>query len=147
MDRSYTAENDAERQRLKSFVARLSDADMAHPLGPHWTICVGLAHLAFWDRLWRAKFDEWERVGAVTMPAADLPLARAINDGMLTWWRTISPLQARHEVIAAAEAVDSKAERLPAPLVDAILSVRPRTLIRATHRREHLDEMERALGG
>ncbi|HEX9818408.1 MAG TPA: hypothetical protein VGD07_02185 [Methylomirabilota bacterium] len=34
--------------------------------------------------------------------------------GMLAWWHTIAPEQARHEVIAAAEAVDSKAEHLAA---------------------------------
>ena len=31
MDRSYVAENDAERARLQAIVARLTDADMARP--------------------------------------------------------------------------------------------------------------------
>jgi hypothetical protein len=48
-------------------------------------------------------------------------------------------------VIAAAETVDSKAESLPEALVEAILAARPRTLVRATHRRQHLDEIERVL--
>jgi hypothetical protein len=68
-----------------------------------------------------------------------------MNDGMLPWWQTIAPAQVRHEVIAAAEAADSKAERLPGALVEAILGVRPRTLVRAIHRRQHLDEIERGL--
>jgi hypothetical protein len=49
--------------------------------------------------------------------------------------------------VAAAEAVDRKAETLPAPIVEAILAVRPRTLTRAIHRRQHLDQIERALAG
>ncbi|MGH7275888.1 MAG: hypothetical protein ACREIY_02535, partial [Candidatus Rokuibacteriota bacterium] len=61
------------------------------------------------------------------------------------WWHAIAPAQIRYEVIEAAEASDSKAERLPEALVETILAVRPRTLVRATHRRQHLDEIERAL--
>jgi hypothetical protein len=40
-----------------------------------------------------------------------------INHAMLPWWRTIAPAQVRHAVVAAAEAVDHKAETLPAPIV------------------------------
>jgi hypothetical protein len=74
-------------------------------------------------------------------------LFNGINDGMLPWWRTMAPAQVKHEVIAAAEAVDRKAESLPETLAEAILAVRPRTLIRAIHRRAHLDSIERALAG
>jgi hypothetical protein len=70
-----------------------------------------------------------------------------INYAMLPWWRTIAPAQVRHAVVAAAEAVDRKAETLAAPIVEAILAVRPRSLTRAIHRRQHLDQIERALAG
>jgi hypothetical protein len=66
---------------------------------------------------------------------------------MLPWWRTVAPAQVRHEVVAAAEAVDRKAETLPAPIIEAILAVRPRSLTRAVHRQQHLDQIERALAG
>ncbi len=146
MGRSYVTENDAERARLKAFVAGLSDDEIARSVGHEWTVGVALMHLAFWDRLWLAKFEEWERTGVAKIPPLE-SFVNGMNDGMLPWWRTIAPAQVRHEVIAAAEAVDSKAERLPEALVEAILSVRPRTLIRALHRREHLNEIERALAG
>jgi uncharacterized damage-inducible protein DinB len=147
-DRSYVAQNDAERQRLKAFVASLADADIARPVGQHWTVAVALVHLAFWDRLWLAKFEEWQRTGTVIMPPADADACQKdINDGMLVWWRTIAPVHARHEVVAAAEAVDSKAEQLDESLVKQIVAVRPRTLIRAIHRREVLNELERVLAG
>jgi hypothetical protein len=45
------------------------------------------------------------------------------------------------------EAVGRKAETLPAPVVRAILVARPRSLTRAIHRRQHLDQVERALAG
>ena len=134
MDKSYVAENEAERARLKAFVGRLSDAGMARPVGAHWTVSVGLAHLAFWDRLWLAKFDEWGRTGVVVVP-------------QVPWWRAIAPAQVRHEVIAAAEAADDKVRRMPVALVEAVLATRPRTILRAVHHRQHLDELERAVTG
>jgi hypothetical protein len=146
MDRSYVAENEAERARLQAIVARLTDADMARAMSEQWTVGVGLMHLAFWDRLSLAKFEEWERTGAVQMPPLQ-DMVDGINQAMLPWWRTIAPAQIRHEVIAAAEAVDRKAQTLPAPIVEAILAVRPRMLARAVHRHQHLDQIERALVG
>jgi len=47
--------------------------------------------------------------------------------------------------IAAAEAVDRKAESLPETWVEAIVAVRPQALRRAFHRRAHLDTIERVL--
>ena len=146
MDRSYVVENNAERARLQALVARLTDADLGRPMSEGWTVGVGLLHLAFWDRLFFSKFEEWERTGEVHIPPMR-DLVDGINQAMLPWWRTVAPLQAKHEVVAAAEAVDRKAETLPAPLIEALLAVRPRSLTRAVHRRQHLDQIERALAG
>jgi len=49
-DRTYVIQNDAERIRLRSLVARLSDADLARPMPAGWTVAAILAHLAFWDQ-------------------------------------------------------------------------------------------------
>jgi hypothetical protein len=144
MDQSYVTENEAERARLKVIVARLTDADMGRAMSEQWTVGVGLMHLAFWDGLSLSKFEEWERTGEVQIPPMR-DMVNGINQAMLPWWRTIAPAQVRHAVVAAAEAVDSKAESLPTPIVEAILAVRPRSLTRAIHRRQHLDQIERAL--
>src|SRR5436309_12060138 len=103
MGRPYATENDAERARLKAFVAGLSDATITRSIGHGWTVGVGLAHLAFWDRLWLAKFEEWERTGVVRIPPVET-FVSGINDGMLPWWQAIAPAQIRYEVLAAAEA-------------------------------------------
>jgi hypothetical protein len=144
MDQSYVTENEAERARLKVIVARLTDADMGRAMSEQWTVGVGLMHLAFWDGLSLSKFEEWERTGEVQIPPMR-DMVNGINQAMLPWWRTIAPAQVRHAAVAAAEAVDSKAESLPTPIVEAILAVRPRSLTRAIHRRQHLDQIERAL--
>lgn len=143
-DRAYINENNSERMRLKALVAGLSDDDLSCSVNARWTVGVTLMHLAFWDRLWLAKFEEWERTGTVQIPQMG-EAVHGINDGMLPWWRMIAPAQVRYEVIAAAEAVDSKVATLPDPVVDAVMAVRPRTLTRAIHRREHLDKVEQAL--
>jgi len=146
MDRSYVAENEAERARLKAVVDRLTDADLARPMSEDWTIGVGLMHLAFWDGLSLAKFEEWERTGDIQIPPMR-DMVDGINQAMLPWWRTIAPAQVRHAVVAAAEAVDRKAATLPAPIIEAILELRPQSLMSANHRRQHLDQIERALAG
>jgi hypothetical protein len=146
MDRSYVSENEAERARLRAVVDRLTDADLARPMSEDWTVGVGLMHLAFWDGLSLAKFEEWERTGEVQIPPMR-DMVDGINRAMLPWWRTIAPAQIRHAVVAAAEAVDRKAQTLPAPIIEAILTLRPRSLERAIHRRQHLNQIERALAG
>jgi Mycothiol maleylpyruvate isomerase N-terminal domain len=50
VDRTFIAENDAERARLRALVTRLNDADLARPMPTGWTIAAILAHLAFWDQ-------------------------------------------------------------------------------------------------
>ena len=104
-------------------------------------------HLAFWDGLSLSKFEEWECTGGGPGPTHAGHGGWNINQAMLPWWRTIAPAQVRHAVVAAVEAVDHKGETLPAPIVEAILAVRPRSLTRAIHRRPHLDQIERALAG
>jgi hypothetical protein len=146
MDRSYVSENEAERARLRAVVDRLTDVDLARPMSEDWTVGVGLMHLAFWDGLSLAKFEEWERTGEVQIPPMR-DMVDGINQAMLPWWRTIAPAQIRHAVVAAAEAVDRKAQTLPAPIIEAILTLRPRSLERAIHRRQHLNQIERALAG
>jgi hypothetical protein len=143
--RHFVGENIAERQRLHALVARLTDVDMGRPLGDGWTVAAGLCHLAFWDRLcWLGKFDEWDRAGAVAL--SRLPDADRINDAMLPWWLAVSYDQTRHEVVAADEAIDSRVETVADAVVEQILALRPRTIVRAVHRREHLDQIERLLG-
>ena len=138
MDQSYIAENNAERTRLQALVARLTDADPAQATSEDWTVGVGLLPLA--------KFEAWERTGTVDIPPLR-DMVDGINQAMLPWWRTVAPAQIRYEVVAAAAAVDRKAETLPAPIVEAIPAACPLSLTRAIHRRQHPDRGERALAG
>ena len=50
LDRSFVELNHAATERLRALAARLSDEELQHPVGQHWTVAITLAHLAFWDR-------------------------------------------------------------------------------------------------
>jgi hypothetical protein len=78
MGRAYATENTHERQRLRTLVARVSDADLTRPLPNGWTVAITLAHLAFWDRQRLALLRRWEREGVTPAPAD----ADTINEGV-----------------------------------------------------------------
>src|SRR5437773_12302965 len=58
-DRSHDVETDAERERLRRLIARMSDADLKRPMRAGWTVAAVLAHIGFWDA--RAIFwlEKW----------------------------------------------------------------------------------------
>jgi hypothetical protein len=152
-DRSFVVENREEREHLQSLVAKLSDADMAKPIGSGWTVSAALAHLAFWDRLWVQKSQEWARTGTVRLPFVEWHTGQgptvdfdAVNDAMLPWWLAREFTEVRQDVVSAAGEMDQVAESLSDIVLEQILATRPRRVIRAVHRREHLAEIERGLG-
>ncbi len=70
VDRSYVTENEAQRERLRALVARLSDAELDRPLPAGWTIAGVLGHLAFWDQRILVLLERWEQQGASAVPRA-----------------------------------------------------------------------------
>jgi hypothetical protein len=147
VDRSHVADNDRERERLRALVRRLGDQDLAQPLAGGWTVSVALAHLAFWDQRIVVLLDEWARRGpGWTPPPGDERDVDWINDAAKTLCLALPPRAAAELALSVAEAAD----RRVAAVSDAILEANARApslnLRRAEHRREHLDEIERALG-
>jgi Mycothiol maleylpyruvate isomerase N-terminal domain len=143
MDTSHLGRNEEQTRRLTALVARLSDEDLDRPLGDGWTVAAALAHVAFWDRVTLARLARYERDGE--LPGVDVDL---VNEAALEAWRAIPPREATRLVLAAAEAFDRKVAGV-APQVAAELRARgyERMLDRSAHRREHLDQIERALAG
>lgn len=141
LDRSYVERNREGLERLRALIARLSGEDFGRPVGRGWTVSASLAHLAFWDRRALANFETWEREGVQISPTEPNP----INDGMLPEWLAMPGHEAAREALAAAEAVDLKVEQLAPALIEQVMAQRSRTIVRAMHRGDHLDEIERAL--
>ena len=144
VDRSYVAQNDAERARLKALLAR-SDADLARPLPAGWTVAGVLGHLAFWDQRVLVLFEQWEKTGQAP-PSYSQDDVDWINDAAKPMLLAVPPRQAAQLALEIAEAVDAKVARLSDDLVTRnAASATPINLLRAEHRREHLDEIEHAL--
>jgi predicted protein tyrosine phosphatase len=139
VDRSQDA---PERRRLEALVNQLSDSDLPKPLPDGWTIAGVLAHLAFWDQ--RAAFlvERWQRQG-VGRSDADV---EAVNNAAKPQWLALPPRVAAAQAVEAARTADAALDAAPLALIDQIVAVgSPINVSRAAHRREHLDDIERAL--
>jgi uncharacterized damage-inducible protein DinB len=149
VDRTFIAENDAERARLRALVTRLSDADLARPMPAGWTIAAILAHLAFWDQRALLLLEQWEQSGLAAMPRGlNETDVHWINDAAKPMFLALAPRAAADVAVAIAETVDRKVAALADDFVaKSTAAGTPVSLLRAEHRREHLDEIEVALKG
>ncbi|PYN80554.1 MAG: hypothetical protein DMD96_13640 [Candidatus Rokuibacteriota bacterium] len=149
MTRSYVTENSAQRARLRALVDRLTDAELARPLDAGWTVAAVLAHVAFWDQRALTLIERWERDGRGSTPRPiDGNDVDWINDSAKALCLALPPRAAARLAVATSEAVDRRVEGLSDELVAANAAAgHPINLLRAEHRREHLDEIEHALAG
>ena len=147
VDRTYVAENDAERDRLHSLATRLSDEQLGRPMPAGWTVAAVLAHLAFWDA--RAVFwlDRWERGVEPASPDYETREdVEWINDSAKPLCLALPPRDAAQLALRLAEEADRKVAALSDDLLAKIQATGcPFNLSRADHRKEHLDDVERAL--
>ena len=141
LDRSFVERNRASTERIRTLIARLSDDELQHPVGEHWTVAIALAHLAFWDRRVMYVLDMTERDGTLFIPEIDI----FVNDLSLPLWAAIPPRAAARIAIETAEALDTRLENFPAALLEEIYTYNKRWVVRALHRGEHLDEVDAAL--
>ena len=141
IDRSFVELNRAATDRMRTLAARLSDEELQHPVGKHWTVAIVFAHLAFLDRRALWVLDATERAGKVVNPDYNI----FVNEVMLPLMAAIPPREAVRLALEAAAAVDQRLEAYPSDLVELIRVEYKRYLFRAYHRTEHLDEAEAAL--
>jgi mycothiol maleylpyruvate isomerase-like protein len=146
-DRSYVAENQAQLTRLETLVDRLSDRDLARPMDAGWTVSGVLAHLAFWDYRIVILLDGWGADGRGTRPPVfSESSVDWVNDAGKPLCLALPPREAARLAIAAAKAADQRVAGLSGALIAANAAAgNPINLDRAEHRREHLDEIDRAL--
>jgi hypothetical protein len=141
MDRSFSEQNRASTRRIRDLAGRLSDEEMLHPVGEHWTVAIALAHLAFWDRRVLHVLDQSERDGKLFIPQIDI----FVNDLSLPLWAAIPPREAARIAIETAETLDQRLENYSPELLEEIYTYNKRWVVRAMHRGEHLDEVDAAL--
>ena len=143
VDRTYIAQNDAERGRLRGLVGRLSDADLVRAMPAGWTVAGVLAHLAFWDQRILVLLEQWERSPSKPPRIENEADTDWINDASKPILLALAPRQAANLAVASAETVDGKVAALPDDLVARNAAAgSPLNLRRAEHRAEHLREIE-----
>lgn len=132
---------------MRRILERASDDDLRRDLDDEWTVGATFAHIAFWDRVSRARWEAALRPEGPGFVSYPQELIDWVNAAALPQWRSLAPRAAVMDALSAAADVDALIERLPTATVEeALASGRARMLDRSVHRRDHLDRIERALG-
>ena len=146
-DRSYVDENTRERERLRALVERLDEDELRIPVNPHWTVAGVFGHIAFWDARVLALADKLER-GTPFSPSDTEPEdVDWINDASRELIHAIPPLEVVRLALRTAEETDARVATLPVDRLWPTDPDSPLYAVRASHRGEHLDDVEEALRG
>jgi hypothetical protein len=145
---SYVDPNTRERERLRALVERLSDDDLGSAVNESWTVAGVLGHIAFWDG--RALFLANKLIrGDPFSPSDEEPEdVDWINDASRPLIHAIAPREVARLAVRIADETDGRVASLSPELIarswpeDPASPLNP---LRATHRGEHLDEIEAAL--
>jgi len=142
----FAQDNARELQRLRDLAERLSDDDLRRPVNDDWTVAAVLGHVAFWDA--RAIYLA-ERFDPATWFPDDVGEPENvdwINDSTRALIHAIDPRAVADLAIRTAEDIDARVLALPADKLWPNDPDSPLNGLRASHRGEHLDEIEVALG-
>jgi hypothetical protein len=144
-ERGYIQDNDRERERLRALVDRLSEEELTRPVNEYWTVAGVLGHIAFWDARVLALSDKLEK-GIPFSPDDNEPEdVDWINDASRPLIHAVPPSSLALLALDLAERTDAKVATLPP---DRLWPTDPKSPIyasRASHRGEHLDDVEAAL--
>lgn len=147
VDRSHDAETDIERERLRALVARLSDDELRQPMPDGWTVSAVLAHVAYWDARAIYFLNKWGPGGEPSVYEPED--TDAANESAKPLCLALPPRIAAQLALRVAEEADGKVRALSDAMLTRIRAKGnpPFNLSRGSHRKEHLDDIERALGG
>ena len=138
---SAVEENAKQTARLEELLSR--DIDLSADAGGGWTVAVVLAHMAFWDRRATGLLKLWDEEGRLPDAVND----DLLNEVLLPEWLAMDPRAAGALALDAAKKVDEAVQALPSDKAEAIeMMGNGFMLTRGDHRREHIDQIEQALG-
>jgi len=145
VDRSHEAENDAERERLRALVTGMGDQQLMRPMPEGWTIAAVLAHVAFWDARAMYWMNKWGPDGEPTVYEPED--TDAANEAAKPLCLALRPRDAAQLALRLAEESDAMVKALSDEMLRKISAKGdpPFNLARASHRKEHLDDIDRAL--
>lgn len=144
--RSYLEENDRERARLRAFVEGLDEDELGRSVNDHWTVAGVLGHIAFWDARVLALADKLER-GVPFLPSDTEPEdVDWINDASRELIHAVPPRELARLTLRIAEETDARIATLPPDRLWPMDPDSPIYSSRASHRGEHLDDVEATVG-
>jgi hypothetical protein len=146
LDRSFVEHNTRERERLRALVARLGDDELDSPVNEQWTVAGVLGHIAFWDARALVLSEKLERGVPFSPSDAEPEDVDWINDATRPLIHAIAPREAAQLALRLAGETDRRVASLAADRMFPNDPDSPLNPLRATHRAEHLDEIEAALG-
>jgi hypothetical protein len=144
-DRSYIAENNRERERLRALVETLDEATLLASVNDHWTVAAVFGHIAFWDARMLALIDKLDRGEPFSSSDTEPEDVDWINDASRPLIHAIPPREAARLALELAEATDARVAAMPPGRFWPRDPTSPLYPVRASHRGEHLDEVEAAL--
>jgi hypothetical protein len=145
-DRPYIEENTRERERLRALVERLDEDQLRIPVNEYWTVAAVFGHIAFWDGRMLALADKLERGEPFTSSDTEPEDVDWINDASRPLIHAVPPLELARLSLRIAEETDARMETLPVDRLWPRDPDSPLYAVRASHRGEHLDDVEAALG-
>ena len=145
-DRPYIEENTRERERLRALVERLDEAQLRIPVNEYWTVAAVFGHIAFWDGRMLALADKLDRGEPFSSSDTEPEDVDWINDASRPLIHAVPPLELARLSLQIAEETDARMETLPVDRLWPRDPDSPLFALRASHRGEHLDDVEDALG-
>ena len=144
-DGDHVERNRHERERLRGLVARLTDDDLRRQVTDRWTVADILGHVAFWDA-WALSLAEKLEAAVPFVPGDEGPDdVDPINAGARALLGCLPPRQVAELAVRLAEETDRRVARLDAQSTWPQDPLSPLNPLRASHRAEHLDQIEAAL--
>jgi hypothetical protein len=144
-DRPYIEENTRERERLRALVERLDEAQLRIPVNEYWTVAAVFGHIAFWDGRMLALADKLDRGEPFSSSDTEPEDVDWINDASRPLIHAVPPLELARLSLQIAEETDARMETLPVDRLWPRDPDSPLYAVRASHRGEHLDDVEAAL--
>lgn len=142
---SKVEQNTRERERLRALVGRLNDDELRSQVNKHWTVAGVLGHIAFWDSRALVLADKLERGVSFKPSDAEPEDVDWLNDATRPLIHALAPRAAAQLALRMAEEVDRRVANLPSEGLWPDDPSSPLNPLRATHRSEHLDDIESAL--
>lgn len=144
LEKSYLERNDRTLTRLRQVITEMAEDRWSGPVDGEWTAGAILAHMAFWDRFVRERWEHAHRTRSIAPVAIDLHMADLVNDAARPGWELIAPRDAARIAVTAAGETNGIIAALENEAIEAVVAAGWDNLLdRSMHRAEHIAALER----